>query len=203
MMKRSFLPAMMLAFLPLAGHAQSRQLVSLQVSGMLVSLGGKAFDQFFFGTGFGGEAQLRLNPSNPNWFSIGAGVQLTKHTGSNLGNEQKLTLTGFFLEPRFVIDVRSRVFRPYLAGRLSLLKQSADIDDGTGVLPLKASGIALGGGAGFIARLGPNLSLDAGTAISVGNSGDYTYRDTGASAFDGDPGRTIVLKVGLNIGFGS
>src|SRR5262245_20194251 len=76
---RMFVGASLIGAAPLA--AQSRQFVSVQVAGLLMSLSGRsgASDQFAWKTGFGGEAQLRFNPSA---FSIGVGAQYTSHGGS-------------------------------------------------------------------------------------------------------------------------
>jgi hypothetical protein len=176
-----------------AAAAQSRQFVSVQTSGLLTSLNGNAFDLLRIGTGLGAEFQLRLNPGA---FSVGAGFQVTQHSSSGQGLTNKMTLSGFFLEPRYAIPISSRTVRPYLAGRVALMKQSTDLQDINTTFKVKANAIAYGGGGGFVARLGDNVGFDLGVAV--------TYRDTGSdSGLPAGSGLIFVVKAGFNIGLGT
>lgn len=180
--------------------AQSRQLVSVQASGLLTSLHGDAFDLLRIGTGLGGEFQLRLNPGP---FSLGAGFQITSHSSTSQGLANSMTLTGFFFEPRYAIPIASRIVRPYVAGRLALLQQTTDLEDVTQTYHVKATSTAFGGGAGFVARLNNNVSFDLGLALTSANFGTFEYRDSGDdSGLDAGSGMVYVVKAGLNIGLG-
>lgn len=180
--------------------AQSRQFFSVQSSALLTSLHGEAFDRLRIGTGLGGEFQVRLNPGT---FSLGAGVQVTKHSSTSQGLTNHMTLTGFFLEPRYAIRIASRIVRPYIAGRVALLNQKTDLEDIGTTLPLKASATAFGGGGGFVARLNDFVGFDLGVAVTSANFGDFEYRDTGDnSGLDAGSGMSYVVKAGLNIGVG-
>jgi hypothetical protein len=183
-----------------AASAQSRQFFSVQASGLLASLHGNAFDLLRIGTGLGGEFQVRVNPSR---FSVGAGFQLTKHSSSSQGLTNKMTLTGFFLEPRYAIPIASRVVAPYLAGRLAFLKQKTDLQDIGTTFKVKANAVAFGGGGGFVARLSNSIGFDLGVALTSSDFGKFSYRDSGAdSGLDAGSGLTYVVKAGLNIGLG-
>ena len=181
-------------------NAQSRQLFSLQGAALLTSLQGDAFDVLRVGTGFGGEVQLRVNPGP---FSLGAGLQLTKHSSTSQGLSNKVSLSGLFLEPRYAIAVSSRIVRPYVAGRVALMSQKTDLGDLGGTLPVKASALAYGVGGGFVARINGHLGFDLGAALTSLNFGDFKYRDTGAtSGLDAGSGTMFVLKAGFNVGLG-
>src|SRR5207247_3144781 len=114
---------------------------AVQGAGLVASVGGSRFHEFGFGTGVGFEGQVRLNPSR---FSLGAGLQFSSHSGTE-GNPKPLHLLGVFIEPRIALPTGGRV-RPYLAGRVSYLRQSSAVP---GINDLEASGLALGGGAGM------------------------------------------------------
>ncbi len=180
--------------------AQSRQFFSVQGSALLTSLHGEAFDRLRIGTGLGGEFQVRLNPGT---LSLGAGVQITKHSSTSQGLTNHMTLTGFFLEPRYAIRIASRIVRPYIAGRVALLHQKTDLEDIGTTFPLKASATAFGGGGGVVARLNDFVGFDLGVAVTTANFGDFEYRDTGeSSGLDAGSGVSYVVKAGVNIGIG-
>ena len=192
----------MLGALTLASSAaaQSRQLVSVQGAALLTSLQGDAFDVLRVGTGFGGEVQLRVNPGP---FSLGAGLQLTKHSSTSQGLTNKVSLSGLFLEPRYAIAVSSRIVRPYIAGRVALMSQKTDLGDLGGTLPVKANAVAYGVGGGFVARINGHVGFDLGAALTTLNFGQFKYRDTGAaSGLDAGSGTMFVLKAGFNVGLG-
>lgn len=181
--------------------AQSRQFFSVQGAALLTSLHGETFDRLRIGTGVGGELQVRLNPGT---FSLGAGIQITKHTSTSQGLTNDMTLTGYFLEPRYVLRIQSRIVRPYLAGRIALLNQKTDIEDIGTTFPVKARAVAFGGGGGFVARLNDFVGFDLGAALTSANFGNYEYRDTGdTSGLDAGSGMSFVVKAGVNIGIGA
>lgn len=180
--------------------AQSRQFFSVQGSGMLTSLHGTAFEGLRIGTGLGGELQVRLNPS---FWSLGGGVQVTRHTSSGLGLTNRMTLTGLFLEPRYAIPLDNRIVRPYVAGRLALLRQSTNLQDLVRTYEVSANALAVGGGGGFVARINDFVGFDMGVAVTSANFGTFKYRDTGAdSGLDAGSGVSFVVKAGFNVGIG-
>jgi len=180
--------------------AQSRQLFSVQGAALLTSLQGDAFDLLRIGTGFGGEFQVRLNPGP---LSLGAGLQMTRHSSTSQGLTNKMTLSGLFVEPRYAIAVSSRIVRPYVAGRLAFMSQKTDLQDINTTFPVKANALAYGVGGGFVARINGHVGFDLGAALTSVDFGEFKYRDTGAtSGLDAGSGTMFVLKAGFNVGLG-
>ncbi len=187
--------------------AQTRQFASIQASGVIMTLSGRSGSQGQFGwnSGFGGEAQFRINP--PGQFSIGAGVQFTSHGGSNpnFPNDRN-KVSGFFLEPRYAIKVNSSKLRPYVAGRVASLKQSLTLEGLAGQSDLKwsATAVGVGGGAGFIVRLGPSANFDLGAAFMTADFGKNYVDAAGVNVPGEAPGNgsPFLLKAGINIGLG-
>ena len=180
---------------------QSRQLFSVQGSGLLVSLHGEAFDRLRIGTGLGGEFQFRLNPGP---LSLGIGVQITSHSSTSQGLSNSMNLTGFFVEPRYAFPIANRIVRPYVAARIAILNQSADMEDIGTTFKVKASATAIGGGAGFVARINDRVGFDFGLALTSANFGTYEYRDAGGdSGLDAGSGTSFVARAGFNIGIGN
>lgn len=181
-----------------AVHAQSHQRVSIQASGLLATLNGSSFDQIGFGSGFGGEFQVRINPSA---FSVGAGVQLTRHSGTVTGFTDKMTLTGLFLEPRYAFHIQSRTMRPYAAGRIALLKQSLSRGTGSSKVDVTANATAFGAGGGVIIRISSTISADIGAALTSASFGDYKSGGQSINEAAGS-GSSFVLKAGFSLGLG-
>lgn len=179
--------------------AQSAQQFSAQGSLLYVSPSGDAYEGLKSGAGF--EAQVRYTPSA---FSIGAGYQQSSHdldfTEFGYG-VRTAKIAGIFVEPRYVIDVGSSSYAPYVAARLAKLTQSAEIEE----LDLKASasGTQMNLGGGVLIRLTPRINLDLGLTYGTINFDDFkieqggaTYTDTGS---DSD-GNNLVLRIGATIG---
>jgi len=179
--------------------AQSAQFFSVQASGLLMSLNGNSFTDLGFGTGVGGEFQVRVNPGGG--FSVGAGFQITKHSASGTGFDDNLTLTGFFAEPRYTIRIRSRSARPYLAARLAYLRQSLTLQGTPSNVDATAGGSAFGVGGGFVYRLSRNVNFDLGAAFTSANFGNYKVGGVEGSE-DAGSGSSFVVKAGLNVGIG-
>ncbi len=178
------------AFIPLGASAQSAQLMSLQVSGLgAIPFGGGLSSVT---SGFGWEAQLRVNPSA---FSIGAGVEQTFH-GVTAVTGRDIILLGGFVEPRYVVDIGSDAVVLYLSARaaLSQLKLQQGTFESTG------TGYTLNGGGGLLFPLGERVNLDVGATMG--------YKDLGivdvpsGQTFDLGTGANVVWRVGLAIGIG-
>jgi hypothetical protein len=176
----------------LAG-AQSAQKVSLQLSVLGTSIGTGSSGS---ASGIGLEPQLRFNhlarSETKGILSLGIGAQWTNHTSG--GDE--LTISGVFLEPRWVPPVsfaEGRVF-PYLAARLALLNQSNNFGTSSG-------GTAFGGGGGFAFVLGSRINLDVGGAIVSQSFDDFTYNDDGSTG-SFRKFTSYAIKAGLSYGLG-
>jgi opacity protein-like surface antigen len=172
-----------------AAAAQSGQTWSLQASVLAASQ--NIGDEAVNGVGF--EGQLRYTP--PKVYSFGVGFQYSTHTSG----EDKITIMGAFLEPRYVVDIGSDRIAPYIAGRLAFLRQSLTLSEQSG-LEFKSSGTAIGGGAGMLIRLTPKINIDIGAAFVNQGFGDASDGGINVSfeRFNG-----YVAKAGFSFGFGS
>lgn len=189
------LAATLLAALPAVGEAQSAQRWSAQGSLLYVTPTGLAYDGMKNGVGF--EAQVRYTPSA---FSLGAGYQRSSHGLDVEGGESEtITLSGPFLEPRYVIDIGRSDLAPYLAARLALLTQQLDIEE----ITAKATGTQMNLGGGVLVRLSPRMNLDLGLTYGVIGFGDIEITDgtTTVTLPDSDAdGKNLVLRVGVTFG---
>lgn len=200
MAARIWLVAGVMVTLAGTAAAQSRQTVSLQASALVTTINGPSFENYGLSAAPGGELQVRVN-IQPGDFSLGGGFQFSKHTGTFNATDSKVNLTGFFLEPRYAIRTTSRTLRPYLAGRIALLKQALSYGSGTGAIDVTANGTAFGGGGGFAVRLSPNVNFDLGAAFTSANFGEY--KDNGTpTGEDAKGGSSYVIKAGVTIGIG-
>lgn len=173
-------------------HAQSAQRLSIQGSGLFAKLYGSAYAGLQ--KGYGVEVQARFTPGA---WSFGGGVQYTRH--SITGLNQKLKLYGGFVEPRYVIVLRSNVFAPYVSARFSLLKQQLTVGDVSG----SATGVTLNGGGGVLVRLSSRLNLDVGSTYGYTKFGDFVVRNhSNGLTFTGPSGSgsNLVVRVGLALG---
>jgi hypothetical protein len=193
-------------------QAQAGQRFSAQASALYADLNGDAFEGLASGIGF--EAQLRYNFQTRIPFSIGVGYQRTMHSLelSELGIESDIPLSGFFVEPRLVINTGSERVAPYVSARLSRLTQKLDetifLDEiGDDVrMEIESSGMTLNAGGGLLFNLRPNLNLDVGATFGYTNFGDFETTVDGQRFPEGDTeggsGTGFVLRAGLVFGFG-
>ncbi|MBL8985213.1 MAG: outer membrane beta-barrel protein [Gemmatimonadetes bacterium] len=188
-----------LATVATGATAQSAQKVSVQVSALGASLSGDGFEGWGTGTGF--EGQVRYNHSA---LSIGGGFQLTRHALDGFDN--KVSLGGAFLEPRYVIPTKSNSVAPYASLRLSVLKESGTLDDGVDEVTVSASGLTFNGGGGVLFRLTQTLNLDVGVTWGYTNFGDISAKVNGTTVnfpgLDAGSGTNAVFRVGLALGLG-
>jgi hypothetical protein len=177
------------AVLPLGAHAQSAQMFSLQVSGLVLYPFGGGLENVDVGAGW--EAQIRINPSA---FSLGLGAEQTFHKVVG-ANDRDIVLLGGFLEPRYVVDIGSDNAVMYLSGRAALsqitMKQGSFESSGTGY--------TLNGGGGILFRLSDRVNLDAGATIGFKKLGVV---DLPLGTFDLGTGANAVGRIGLAIGLG-
>jgi hypothetical protein len=203
--------------------AQSRQPLSLQVSGLFARPFGGDYDDFKVGSGGGGEAQIRYTPGA---LSLGVGFQLTSHTSQGyflaLDDGSLVDVSGVgakifgaFLEPRYVIFVGSDRVAPYLSARLSLLHYGTDASWADerqgyqGTMNWSTTGLTANAGGGLMVRLTARMNLDLGATYGYSNFGAYSIRireqQSGASVqdqFAGGHGSNVIVRVGLAMGIG-
>jgi hypothetical protein len=171
--------------------AQSAQPWSLQAS--LLAASQKIAEGTEAVNGIGIEAQLRYTPAA--LWSLGGGVQYSVHPSG--GDE--IAITGFFIEPRYALDIGSDRFAPYLAGRFAILRQALELDE-RGDDDFASNGMAFGGGAGLLIRATRTINIDIGAALlrqsfSDAESGQFIVSFGSFMAY--------VAKAGISIGFGS
>ena len=121
--------ALWLLAMPLA--AQSKQLVSVQVSGELV-FPTEDYGVLDKGTTLGWEAQARFTFGR---FSVGAGYQRSEVFKSDAAiGDITATLSLGFVEPRYVLGVFGNVAAPYVAARIGygslLVRSPSDLPGG-------------------------------------------------------------------------
>jgi hypothetical protein len=183
-------------------RAQTGQKLSVQASGLYADLYGDQFKTFK--AGYGVEVQLRYTPSA---LSLGAGVQYTQHGDSEAerdGHHADVDLVGFFIEPRYVLDVGSDRAAPYISGRAAFGRFDVQVDFSTGeVLTFDSNGLTLNGGGGVLIRLTPRVNLDLGLTLGFSRYQDTTgYVDGTPYDQPGGSGLNAVARVGLAIGIG-
>lgn len=201
-----------MALLAAGADAQTGQRWSVQGSGLFAALSGDAFQGFK--DGIGGELQLRLTPSA---LSIGGGLQLTSHDTEGEGSDilTNVRLLGFFLEPRYVLDIGSSSVAPYISGRFAYSKMSFTLggiaDDPDISMSIDEPwGPTANGGGGILVRLSSRVNLDAGVTFGYTRFDDInitaTNRSNGATItipFEVGSGTNMVARVGLAIGLGN
>ncbi|MCU0634530.1 MAG: hypothetical protein MUE41_06625 [Gemmatimonadaceae bacterium] len=183
--------------LPSTVRAQSAQPVSVQLSVL-----GTAIDNGPTNIGgIGVEPQVRFNwlkSATRGVISVGVGGQWTRHTSG----PDAITITGVFLEPRWVFPVNSERFAPYGALRLGLLQQASSIDLGrVGTWEGNSWGSAVGGGGGFVVRITPKVNFDVGGAIVRQQFGELNLPQNLGTIY-GNGFLTYAVKAGFTVGLG-
>lgn len=176
--------------------AQSAQRWSLQGSAIAVVPSGSAYDGL--NSGIGAEAQARYTPSALSW---GFGVQYSSHGVDVPGFDERVSLAGPFVEPRYVLDVGRSTFAPYLAARLAYLQQRLEVQG----VKATAGGGQVNLGGGVLLRLSPRLNLDLGATYGMINFSDAEVSAGGQTVkVDGTSGsgQNLVLRLGLAMGLG-
>ena len=179
-----------------AAAAQSAQQWSLQGSALAVIPSGSAYEGLNSGVGL--EAQVRYTPSALSW---GFGVQYSSHNVDLGGSSESVSLTGPFVEPRYVLDIGRASFAPYVSARLAYLRQHLQVQG----ISASAGGTQLNVGGGVLLRLTPRLNLDAGATYGMINFGDVEVSSGGQRVtVDGSSGtgQNLVLRAGLAVGLG-
>jgi hypothetical protein len=181
---RLFSALLLLATSPVALHTQTRQPVSLHLSGYSTRFVAESGRESSLGVG--GEGQLRFTISR---FSIGLGAQWTQHSSG------QVQLGAALIEPRWTLPVPSDIMAPYVAVRGAVGQQLNAPDR------VSLQFFDVGGGAGLLIRLNRRVNLDAGGAVvrslyrvSSAANGPGLVSDYSANNF--------AAKIGLSVGLG-
>lgn len=175
-----------------ATNAQGAQKFGAQVSLLGTSIGTGNGSQ---SGGIGVEGQVRINhlyrSASSGVLSLGVGGQWTSHKSGI----DEITITGVFVEPRWVPPLPfERVF-PYAAVRVAVLNQSNNFGTSSG-------GAAFGAGGGIAFVVNPRLNIDAGVALVRQSFSDFEFTRSGLSGTGTfDPFTTYAAKIGFSLGF--
>jgi hypothetical protein len=171
--------------------AQSAQRFSLHASVLRISFSGDGYAGTGAGLGFEIQGRYRLP-----FMSVGLGFQLTRHQYYGASDDSQLT--GLFVDPRYVLPVRSDRFGPYLGLRFAALRQKVDFGDVT----MATSGYAFGPGGGVLVRLNRKLNLDFGFTYNYASFGTGEVNGTPIAGSDIGSGSSLVARAGMSYGFG-
>jgi len=164
--------------------AQSRELVSLQVSGEVV-FPTEDYGVLAASATLGWEAQARFTFGR---FSVGAGYERSTVFKSDAdAGDITATLSLGFVEPRYVLGVFGNVAAPYVAARLGygslLIRSPNDAVHST------EDSFVYGGGAGVIFQVATRIGIDVGAQYFVA---DFTGGQGSAGYF--------LTRLGVSIG---
>ena len=176
------LMALALMSAPLA--AQSRELVSLQVSGEVV-FPTEDYGVLEKSATLGWEAQARFTFGR---FSVGAGYQRSTVFKSDASvGDITATLSVGFVEPRYVLGVFGNVAAPYVAARIGygglLVRSPSDLVRSTD------NSFIYGGGLGVIFQVASRVGIDVGAQYFVA---DFTGGQGSAGYF--------LTRLGVSVG---
>ena len=187
-------PSLIAALLLLAAgqaFAQSAQRFSVHASVLRISFSGDGYAGTGAGVGFEVQGRYRLP-----FISVGLGFQLTRH--KSFGASENSQFTGFFIDPRYVLPVKSTSFGPYLGGRFAIHKQRVNYGPAT----LTTSGVAFGPGGGMLFRLNRRLNLDVGFTYNYASFGTGQVNGKSIAGSKIGSGTSLVARAGLSYGFG-
>ena len=172
------------------GSGQSVSNWTIQVSALGVGLSGGAYA----GVRPGGGAEAQLRWAWDNGWSLGGGAQFSHHTMNTF--QGTIDLVGPFVEPRYVPDIGAGRYLPYLAARLSLLRQQLR----SGTVSGSASGGTANLGGGILVELNRRMNLDLGMTAGYTEFGAFTLRDRNQSVSGPTgSGTSVVVRVGIGV----
>ena len=166
------------------GEAQSKELVSVQVSGEVV-FPTEDYGVLEASATLGFEGQVRFTFGR---FSVGAGYQRSTVFKSDASvGDITATLSVGFVEPRYVLGVFGNVAAPYVAARLGygglLLRSANDVVRST------EESFIYGGGLGVIFQVAERVGIDVGAQYFVA---DFTGGQGSAGYF--------LTRLGVSVG---
>ena len=202
LVRHAALAPALLALAPALAHAQSDRPVAPweRRSAPTLALGGAGLyagareggGRLNDGGGFDVHASVGVSA-----LSLGVGYQ--RSTQGLPGTGTRATLDGIFVEPRVAIAPYGN-FTPYVAGRIGFLRQ--DVPASTAWRASRERVTQLGGGAGVLVSIAPNVSLDLGALYTHVQDRDRGAHDLALPArFEGGTGGAALLRAGLVIGF--
>lgn len=181
----------------LAPSAMAQSAQPWSVQGSLLAASQKIGSSAISGIGF--EGQLRYTPIS--LWTFGVGVQMSSHESG----DESISITGVFFEPRYTLPFGGQRFAPYLAGRLAILRESADLYQEVvapaGLRDVSSTGTAFGAGAGLLIVGSERINVDIGAAFVSQVFSDATSDDGATFSFPRFTG--YVAKAGFSVGFGS
>lgn len=164
---------------------------ALGAAGVYASPRGSGAGRVADGAGFEAQGMLGVGP-----LALGVGYQRTVQPVRGAGVDA--TADGAFVEPRLAI-APFRNFNPYLAGRVSFLRQrvpgTARNDE------TRTTATALGGGLGLLVALAPNVQLDLAALYQYVPENDEATGGARAPLRVGG-GSGALLRAGVVLGFG-
>ena len=193
--KSAWISALVLGVMTQQMAGQSARPLSIQASYIRVTLYGDSYNGVKAANGV--EGQLRYTKGS---FSIGAGLEYTKHGFADDPQGYALRRIGPFLEPRYLIPTASNSVAPYLAARLSYVSVRVLIPKSvTSVSAGSAKGTTLNFGGGLLLRVIPRVNLDLGGSFGRSDFGNVTF-DDGNVGGDFGTGLNLILRAGFTLG---
>ncbi len=179
--------AIVLCSTPQVVAAQNAQPYAAQLSALFTTIRAGSSDV----AGAGVEVQQRFNrlyaTEAIGAVSLGLGGQYTVHTKV----QDRLSILGIFIEPRWVPATGSSLLFPYLSARLAVQRMTGEFqfaDGGSSV------GTAFGAGGGVAVKLTRRINLDAGAQLIRQQFGNVGALPLGARS-------TYTAKIGVSVGY--
>jgi hypothetical protein len=163
---------------------------ALGAAGVYASPRGSGPTRVADGAGFEAQGMLGVGA-----LALGVGYQRTVQPVRAAGVDA--TYDGVFVEPRVAV-APFRNFNPYLAGRVSFLRQR--VPGTTRNEATRANTTALGGGIGTLVSLAPNVQLDLAALYQHVAAGDAATGEARAPLRAGG-GNGALLRAGVVLGF--
>src|SRR5438105_6241798 len=137
---------------------RSSAFVALGADGVFSSVRARASDPRI-GDGYGFDVHGTLGVSA---LGIGVGYQRTEHELT--GTSDEATYSGFYVEPRVMLDLGAGNFTPYVAGRVG--RAAVSMPPALASTASRLTGTEYGVGGGVQVWLVPSLALDLGAMWS-------------------------------------
>jgi hypothetical protein len=142
-------------------RAQTAQALSIQFSGLYQKI--MVTKNEGMGNGPGAEIQLRYTAGA---LSIGVGGDYFHRTSED-GGDGSVNLVGVFLEPRYVFDIGSEAFAPYLSARAGIARGTESFDAVGAQESTTSTATVINGGGGVLTRLSARSNLDLGATYGT------------------------------------
>ncbi len=175
--------------------AQSARPLSVQASYLRIVLRGESLGDVAASNGF--EGQLRY--TRGRW-SLGGGMEYSKHGIDGQPSGYGLRRVGPFLEPRLLLSLSSNTLAAYVAGRLSVVQVTALVPSSLpNVSAGSATGTTINAGGGLLIRLSPRVNFDVGASGGFSSFGSVTF-PSGTRGGSLGTGGNLILRAGFSLG---